>query len=55
MAWFLSFYIFTSCLILFGLKYRPFLPSLVPYCPHSEREIKPGLEALKDLEDIGNK
>ena len=55
MAWSLSFYIFISCLISFRLKCHPFLPSLVPYYLCSKREIKPGLEALKGLGDIGNK
>ena len=55
MAWSPSFHIFISCLILFRLKCRPFLPSSVPYCPRSEREIKPSLKALKDLKNISNK
>ena len=56
MAWSLSFYIFISYLISFRLnKYYLFLPSLALYCPHSKREIKLGLKALKDLGDISYK
>ena len=56
MAWSLSFYIFISYLILFGLdEYCPFLLSLVLYYFCFEREIKLGLKALKDLGDIGYK
>ena len=55
MAWSLSFYIFISCLILFGLKYHPFLLFLVLYYPCFKKEIKPSLKALKDLKNISNK
>ena len=55
MAWSLSFYIFINCLILFKPKYCPFLLSLVLFCSYSEREIKLGLKALKNLSNITNK